>query len=156
MTYSDQSLSFDLVLPSMVAANQKQVLRLVAMEAARLIGIQERILSDRLADKEKQTPSAMGGGIALPHLHISSLTEPVSVFVKLKKPVDFKAADNVPVDIICLLLTPEREGAAYLRTLARLSRLLRDAQFCSTLRNASDEKTIRSLFGVTSARMMAA
>ena len=97
----------------------------------------------------------MGNGVAIPHLHMGSLNKPVSVFIRLKNPVDFKAPDNLPVDLICLLMTPEREGAAYLRTLARLSRLLRNPAFCHKLRAAGDEKTIYSLFEGTSARMAA-
>lgn len=154
MPLTDQT-SFDLIVPSMIAANQKQVYRLIAHEVSKLMGIQERILADRLTDVEKQSVSAMGNGIALPHMHISSLNKPLSVFVKLKNPVDFKAPDHMPVDIICLLFTPQRDGTAYLRTLARLSRLLRNPQFCHKLRLAEDEKTIRSLFEGTSARLAA-
>jgi len=148
--------NFDLVIPSMVAANQKQVLRLIASEVSKIVGIQERIFGDRLIEKEKQSVSAMGNGIAVPHLQMSGLTKQVSIFVRLKSPVDFKAPDNMPVDLICLLLTPERDGAAYLRTLARLSRILRDSQFCHRLRSAEDEKAIRALFDGTAARTMAA
>ena len=154
MPANDQ-ISFDLVVPSMIAANQKQVYRLIAHEVSKLIGIQERILSDRLLEKEKQSASALGHGVATPHLHIGSLIKPVTIFVRLKTPVNFWAPDNLPVDIICLLLTPERDGAAYLRTLARLSRLLRNAPFCHRLRLAENEKTIRSLFEGTAVRLAA-
>lgn len=152
----DTSIRFGLVLPSLVAAHQKQAWRLIAAEASKIIGIQERILSDRLIEKEKQSLSAMGNGIAVPHLHIGGLKEPMNIFIRLKTGVDFNAPDNLPVDIICLLLTPEREGAAYLRTLARISRMLRDEQLCLRVRQAEDEKTIRSLFEVSSVRMLAA
>lgn len=154
MNMSDQ-IVFDVIVPSMIAANQKQVYRLIAHEVSKIVGIQTRILSDRLLDNEKQTVSAMGLGIAVPHMHVSSLTKPISVFVRLKNAVDFKAPDNMPVDIICLLLTPERDGAAYLRTLARLSRLLRDSQFCHRLRLADGERAIQSLFKSSSTRMAA-
>ncbi len=154
MPVTDQ-ISFDLIVPVMIAANQKQVYRLIAHEVSKLVGIQERILSDRLLEKEKQSVSSMGNGVAVPHMHMGSLTKPLAVFVKLKSAVDFNAPDNMPVDLICLLLTPERDGAAYLRTLARLSRLLRNAQFCHKLRAAEDERMIRSLFEGPSARMAA-
>lgn len=154
MSVTDQ-ISFDLVIPAMIAANQKQVYRLIAHEVSKLIGIQERILSDRLLEKEKQSTSAMGNGVATPHLHMGSLNKPVSVFIRLKNPVDFNAADNLPVDLICLLMTPERDGAGYLRTLARLSRLLRNPAFCHKLRTAGDERIISSLFEGTSTRMAA-
>jgi nitrogen PTS system EIIA component len=156
MPVNDTTIRFDLVLPQMIAANQKQIWRTAASEISKIIGIQERILGDRLIENEKQTVSAMGNGIAVPHLHLSSLTQPLNVLIRLRQGVDFKAPDNVPVDIICLLLTPEREGTAYLRTLARLSRMLRDPHFCHKVREAEDERILRSLFDLPSARMMAA
>lgn len=148
-------ISFDLIVPSMIAANQKQVFRLIGHEISKAIGIQERIISDRLFDNEKQSASAMGNGIAVSHMHIASLTRPLSMFVKLRTAIDYNAPDNMPVDIICLKLTPEREGASYLRDLARLSRVLRDTQFCHKLRVAEDERTIRSLFEGTITRIAA-
>lgn len=156
MTSLDTSIPFDIVLPSLIAANRKQVVRIAAGEIARKIGIGERILADRLIDKEKESPSAMGGGISVTHLHISGLHDSINVFIRLKTPVDMGAPDNKPVDLICLLLTPEREGSAYLRTMARLSRLLRNPQVCTMLRTAQNEKAIRSVFEQNASQPLAA
>lgn len=150
------SIHFDIVVPSLIAANQKQMIRLAAHELAKEIGIGERILADRLTEKEKENPSAMGEGIAVTHLHISGLRESINVFIRLKTPIDMGAPDKKDVDLICLLLTPEREGAAYLRTMARISRLLRNAQICAMLRSAQNEKTIRAVLDQTSQQKMAA
>lgn len=150
------NLHFDIVVPSLIAANHKQMIRLAAHEVAKVIGIGERILADRLAEQEKENPSAMGEGIAIAHLHISGLKESINVFIRLKNGIDMQAADKKDVDLVCLLLTPEREGSAYLRTMARISRLLRNAQICAMLRSAQNEKTIRTIFDQTSNQQMAA
>jgi PTS system nitrogen regulatory IIA component len=152
----ESTIHFDLIIPSLVVPGRKQLARLVAHEIAKVIGIKERILSGRLAEKEKENPSAMGDGIALMHLHMSSLQNAMTVFIRLKNPVDMTAPDNKPVDILCVLLTPEREGPAYLRTMARLSRLLRNDRICAKLRATSDEKTIRSILDQSSIQLMAA
>ena len=150
------AIHFDIVIPSLIAATQKQMIRLASHEIAKVIGIGERILSDRLNEKEKESPSTMGDGISVTHLHISGLQESINVFIRLKTPVNMGAADNKGVDLMCLLLTPEREGSAYLRTMARISRLLRNAQICAMLRSAQNEKTIRNIFDQTSNQQMAA
>lgn len=150
------SLHFDSVIPSLVAANHKQMIRLAAHEVAKVIGISERILADRLSEQEKETPSTMGDGIAITHLHISGLKEAINIFIRLKNPIDMEAADKKDVDLVCLLLTPEREGSAYLRTMARISRLLRNAQICAMLRSAQNEKAIRNIFDQTSIQQLAA
>lgn len=147
---------FDLVIPSMIAATRKQVLRLIAHEISKNIGIGERILADRLTEQEKENPSTMGDGIAVAHLHISGLQNSFNVFIRLKNPVDMGAADKKDVDLVCLLFTPEREGAAYLRTMARISRLLRNAQICAMLRTAQNEKAIRNILEQSSIQTLAA
>jgi nitrogen PTS system EIIA component len=153
---SDPAITFDLVVPSLVVPNKKQLTRLVAHEIAKVIGIKERILSDRLSESEKQNPSAMGDGISVMNLPMGSLQNALNIFIKLKNPIDFAAPDNKPVDLICIILTPEREGVSYLRTMARVSRLLRNAQICAKLRAASDEKTIRNILDQSSTKLMAA
>lgn len=153
---ADLSVPFDLVIPSMLAANHKQATKAIAHEIARIIGIKERILIDKLVETEKSNPSPMGDGTALTHLRISSLQNSMSILVRLKTPIDMGAPDKQSVDIICLHLTPEREGASYLRSLARMSRLLRNAQICTKLRTASDEKEIRNILEQSSVQLMAA
>ena len=153
---SDTAIQFDLVISSLVVPNRKQMMPLIAHEIAKVIGIKERILADRLIEREKQNPSAMGDGIALMHLPMSSLQNSMTVFVKLKNPVDMGATDNRTVDLVCIIMTPEREGSSYLRTMARLSRLFRNNAICAKLRAATDEKTIKAILDQSSIQLMAA
>lgn len=152
----DSPLYFDLVIPALPAMNHKQVLRLAALEVSKLIGISERILAERLHDREKEHPAAIGDGAAVMHLQLSGLQNALSVFIRLRQPVAMNAPDKADVDLVCLLLTPEREGSAYLRTLARASRLLRNEPVCIKLRNAADEKAIRLILEQSSQALMAA
>lgn len=156
MPSHESTIQFDLVIPSMIASNQKQCLRETAREIAKKIGISERILLERMTEKEKQSPSAIGDGISILQLSMSGLQNAMSVFVRLKHPCDMAAPDNKDVDLFCVLLSPEREGAAYLRTMARISRLLRDAQICSRVRSAADEKDIRNILEQSSVQRRAA
>ena len=150
------ALQFDLIVPSMNAANQKQLVRMSAREVSKVIGIGERILAERLTEREKTSPSAMGDGIAITHLHISGLSESVHVFIRLKNAIDMGAPDKKPVDLVCMLLTPEREGASYLRSMARISRLLRNSGVCAMLRSAEDEKAMRAVLEQPVQQQMAA
>lgn len=153
---SETSLQFDLVIPSMVVANHKQVMPAVAAEISKMIGIHERILKDRLAETEKEKPSAMGDGVSITHLQVSGLKQSMNIFIRLKHAVMMHTPDNKDVDILCVLLTPEREGSSYLRTLARISRLLRNPQTCARLRAAADEKTLRAILESSSTNAIAA
>lgn len=153
---SDQSINFSLIVPSMIASTHKQAVRLAAQEMAKIIGISERILAERLLEQENEKPSAIGGGVAISHLQLSGLREPMNIFTRLKNPIPMKAPDNMDVDIVCYVLTPEREGSSYLRTMARLSRMLRNPLLCQRLRAAENEKEIGRAFEQSSALPLAA
>lgn len=152
----DSVLTFDLVLPSLTAPNGKQLLYAAAKTISEKIGISVRILADRFKEAERTSPFTMGEGIAIMHLQISGLQNAMNVFIRLKHPVPMNAPDNEDVDLVCVLLTPAREGSAYLRTLARLSRLLRNPQIRVRLRAAADEKAIRMILEQSSIGLMAA
>lgn len=142
---SDTTITFDLITPSLIASNQEQLIRKIAAEASVLIGINSRILAERLAEQEKQKPSAMGDGAAISHLPISGLKKTINIFCRLKHAIDMDAPDKKPVDLVAVMITPEREGSVYLCGMARLSRLLRDQSICTNIRNAADKKEIRAI-----------
>ncbi len=153
---ADIQFCFHLVIPSMIAVNQKQVMGLVASELSKRIGMGERIVLDRMMDKEKSNPSAIGDGCAIMNLQMSGLKESLNVFVRLKKPVFMNAADKKDVDLFCILLTPEREGSSYLRDLSRLSRFLKNDDMREKIRTAPDEKSLKIVLGQDKQRKMAA
>lgn len=153
---TEAPLHFHLIIPNLIAANHKQALKLIAADVSKHIGIKDRILAERLVDLEKDSPSPMGDGVALAHLRISGLNEPMNIFVRFKNSVPFGSTDKRDVDLFCLILTPERQGSSYLRTLSRASRLLRNKPMCAKLKSAKDELTIRAILEQSSLELMAA
>ncbi|MFK9781008.1 PTS sugar transporter subunit IIA, partial [Escherichia coli] len=78
--------------------------------------------------------TGVGHGVAIPHGRIPGLDRLHGLFARLETPIDFDAIDNLPVDLIFVLLAPETAGADHLKALARVSRLLRDKSMCEKLR----------------------
>ena len=52
--------------------------------------------------------------------------------------MDFNASDDLPVDIIFLLVAPNTNGSEHLQSLALISRLLRNKELTSKLRGCKD------------------
>lgn len=150
------AITFDVVLPPLSVPTQKILLQQVARNISPLIGMKEKLLFDRLMFQEAQTTSAIGLGVGIMHLHLSSLQNPLNMFVRLQTPIDMEASDNQLVDLFCLQMTPEREGNSYLQSLARLSRLLRDSATLVKLRAARDEKSIRAILEQPGRQILAA
>lgn len=142
--YNDTVL--DLILTDLDARSVKQAYQSLSGYAAPLSNVPGHKLLDLLMDREAQASSGIGGGLAIPHLKIRGLKAPVTVLARLREPIEFKAVDGQYVDIICVLLSPEREGALHLRRLSRLTRTLKDPDFLDQLRKAESKGDIRALF----------
>ncbi|WP_234818624.1 PTS sugar transporter subunit IIA [Sinorhizobium fredii] len=93
------------------AASKGQLLHRFAKSASRSLGIDEGEIFRALSNREKLGSTGIGEGIAIPHAHLRGIAAPFFLFVRLKKPIDFESIDDIPVDIVCFLLTPT-EGTA--------------------------------------------
>ena len=82
-----------------------------------------------LQQREKLGSTGIGDGLAIPHGKIPSLDEIVVAFGRSKKGVDFDSLDGKPVHIFFLLLAPENSVGQHLKALARISKMLKKANF---------------------------
>ena len=89
--------------------------------------------------------------MAIPHGRFAELDKIFGVFAKLEKPVNYDALDNQPVDLVFLLLVPEKAGASHLKALAKISRILRDQTVCEKLRGADSGDAIYAILNSANA-----
>ncbi|OQW77417.1 MAG: PTS lactose transporter subunit IIC [Proteobacteria bacterium ST_bin13] len=141
----------DLLLPATVlnqvaAANKKALLHHIGQAAAHSYGLDAKAIVSALADRERIGSTGFGGGVAIPHGKLDGLTRVVGVFARLAQPIDFQAIDDLPVDIVFALLSPPDAGADHLKSLARVSRRLRDRGFVAKLRGAGSPDALYALW----------
>lgn len=140
-----QLLSPDGVIANLKANSKKQALQELSARAARITGQHERVIFDTLLERERLGTTGVGNGIAIPHGRLPGLDKLYGLFARLERPVDFDSIDEMPVDLIFLLLAPESAGADHLKALARVSRLLRDKATCEKLRGAESADALYAL-----------
>jgi PTS system nitrogen regulatory IIA component len=139
------------IIPALKVNNKKQALHELAAKAAELTGQNERAIFEILLQREKLGSTGVGSGIAIPHGKLPSLNKLFGLFARLDRPIDFEALDGQPVDLIFLLLAPESAGADHLKALARVARLLRDADIAHKLRASSDAEALYAVLAMPSA-----
>lgn len=127
------------------ASSKRQVLAVVAEIAARKLGLEAGTVLDALLEREAAGSTGVGYGVAAPHARLEGLDRMRGVFVRLEQPVDFDAVDDQPVDLVFALFAPKDAGADHLRALARVSRLLRQAEAREQLRQARTADAIYAL-----------
>jgi len=98
-----------------------------------------------LQQREKLGSTGIGDGLAIPHGKISSLDEIVVAFGRSKKGVDFDSLDGKPVHIFFLLLAPENSVGQHLKTLARISKMLKTANFRQKLIETDSKRDLYKL-----------
>ncbi|GAA0305086.1 PTS IIA-like nitrogen regulatory protein PtsN [Sphingomonas oligophenolica] len=152
MTDLSDLLLPETVLERLAAANKKALFQQLAVAASAAYGLDAAIVVERLVAREKLGSTGFGGGVATPHAKIPGLNHVVAVFAKLAQPIDFNAVDDLPVDIVFMLLSPVDAGAVHLKALARVSRRLRERGFVDKLRGAASRDALYALLTADEAR----
>lgn len=65
---------------------------------------------EALVSREQLGPTAIGKGVALPHAMMEEAIQPIAAMITLRKPIDFEASDDEPVDIVIGVLAPAQGG----------------------------------------------
>lgn len=134
------------------ATNKQTILETLAGVLARSWNLDAGAVLELLEEREKLGSTGFGRGVAMPHARCPGVTKPVTAVLKLRQPVDFEAADGLPVTLVFGLLSPEKSGAAHLQALAAISRLVRDDKVHDALSDAPDEAALFSLLANASDR----
>lgn len=95
--------------------------------------------------REHTRSTGIGSGIAIPHGKCSAAKELVMAVGIAAEPIDFNSIDGKPVTIILLLVSPPDQTGPHIQALARISRLMLDAQFKAQLEKAASPEEVYSL-----------
>jgi len=81
---------------------------------------------DSLFAREKLGSTGLGQGIAIPHGRIKGLKEAVGALVRLNHAIAYDAPDGQPVNLVFVLLVPEKATDLHLQILSELAQMFSD------------------------------
>ena len=90
-----------------------------------------------IMNREAQTSTGLGDGIAMPHSKNEAVKEATVLFAKSNKGVDYASLDGQPTDLFFMIAAPEGANDTHLAALAELSKYLMKPGFADKLRQAS-------------------
>lgn len=94
-------------------------------------------LTTEILKREELMSTAIGRGIAIPHVRLSSVTDLVmSVGISKTDIIDFQAIDDTPVRLLVMIAAAYNQHAYYLQTLSFISSKLKDKELREGLLNA--------------------
>jgi len=91
---------------------------------------------DHLVEREARGSTAIGKGLAIPHARIEGLKKGTGIVARSIEGVDFRAVDGEPVYAFVLLISPDHRADEHLATLRWISKVARDPDFLSFIRQA--------------------
>lgn len=113
------------ILVPLQARDKPGVLReLAALIVPANSGQLEEVLGSIL-ERERQFPTGIGYGVAVPHGKTPALTALGAVAGTTPYPVPYETIDGDPVRIFFMLAGPESQAGAHVKAISRISRLVR-------------------------------
>lgn len=104
------------------------------------------VFKEGILNREAQTSTGLGDGIAMPHAKNAAVKEATVLFAKSKHGVDYEALDGQPTYLFFMIAAPEGANDTHLQALAALSRQLIDPDFVGKLKQADSPEQVQSLF----------
>ncbi|HEP1836408.1 TPA: PTS sugar transporter subunit IIA [Streptococcus suis] len=99
-----------------------------------------------IMNREAQTTTGLGDGIAMPHAKNAAVKEATVLFAKSNKGVDYASLDGQPTDLFFMIAAPEGANDTHLAALAELSKYLMKPGFADKLRSVSSPEEVISVF----------
>jgi len=87
-------------------------------------------------EREGVLSTGIGSGVAIPHGKTPVIDQLIVTAGVAGTPIEFDALDGKPVELFFLLIGPESASGAHVKTLSRISRLLRRESLRTALRGA--------------------
>ncbi|MBI4207348.1 MAG: PTS IIA-like nitrogen regulatory protein PtsN [Betaproteobacteria bacterium] len=114
------------VLLDVDVSSKKRVFEQVGLLFENNHQIARSLVFDSLFAREKLGSTGLGQGIAIPHGRIKGLKEAIGAFVRMKQSIPFDAPDGQNVNLIFVLLVPDRATDLHLQILSELAQMFSD------------------------------
>ena len=145
-------LDFDAINTRLSGGNKRSLLQQLAHIAGQRLGMDSAAILASVSEREQLGSTGFGQGVAIPHGKVDGLTRIYCMFTRLAEPVDYKAIDGKPVDLVFLLLSPPDAGAEHLKALAAISRVTRHVPTLEKMRGARSRDALAAVLMVADER----
>jgi len=105
----------------------------------------KQAFTDAILNRESQSTTGIGDGIAIPHAKSSAVAKPAIVVGISEQGVNYEALDGQPSHLFFMIAVGEHAQNDHLQLLAQLSSKLMDETFRAQLGNATKEEHIVEL-----------
>jgi fructose PTS system EIIBC or EIIC component len=98
----------------------------------------------KILDREKESSTALGSGVAIPHVRLPDLKDIVLAVGFSKVGIDFDAPDGMPVHLV-FMIAATRDHALYLKIVSRIAWLVRNEQLRNSIFSANSSEDVMAI-----------
>lgn len=151
-----RDIAINRVIPCLKATGKLSVYTAIAEDISRICMTSMEFVLDNITIQEQRGSIALGNGVALLPLQFNNRHKGFSTLIRLQRSIDMNSYDNIPVDLVCVVFSPQTDGPLHLRRISRLTRILKNEELIQKIRETKDESTIQALIHNPDGWMMAA
>jgi PTS system nitrogen regulatory IIA component len=133
------------VILDLDATSKKRVFEQAGMLFESRLGLPHNQVYDALFARERLGSTGLGHGIAIPHGRIKGIKDAAGAFLRTRSPIPFEAPDGNPVNMIFVLLVPEKATDQHLLILSELAEMFSERDTRAGLAEAVDAQQAREL-----------
>lgn len=104
-------------------------------------------------EREALASTGIGEGIAIPHGSLSGAKQLMGAMGRSVQGIDFQSVDGRPAHLIFLLVVPRNQPGVHLKTLANITKVLKNEEYRGQLVHAHDEMGILSVLQAAEAAL---
>lgn len=106
------------------------------------IKLKSSLIIEILQQRENLGSTGIGDGVAIPHGKIPELDDLIVAFGRSTEGIAYDSLDGKPVHLFFLLLAPENSAGQHLKVLAKISKMLKIANFRKMLLKAKSQSEL--------------
>lgn len=136
---------FSAIIPELESKDRNGAVRElveILYREGRLGRLEPEKLTKAIIQRENEASTGMGKGVALPHIKVDGIDEPVAAVGRSSKGIDFRSLDKQPVYTVLLLISPKENPDKHLQAMEILFRHLNQDDFRRFLRQAQTVEEI--------------
>ena len=143
-------LEEEYILPSMFARDKWEAIEELChfMVKTHNMKMSTDELKELVFTREKEMPTGIGEGIAVPHAKIEAKTENdkiMGVMALASPPVDFGAPDEKPAELIILIITPGNHNEQHLEVIGAIARMMQHADIRDAILSSKSAAEIHEI-----------
>lgn len=144
----DKIIDFECIHLDLTFESKEELLDRLSKDAVKVgAGDSSDDILEDLWNREKELPTAVGKGIAIPHCRSKSIKSSKLLFYRLNKGITWDV--NEEIDLAFAILTPDGENNQHLVLLSKISRHLLRKNFLEMLNNGSKEEIVDKILEIT-------